>query len=400
MTFEAFARKRKFLISIFLFGMFCCNLTLFIRCAGGLRKGFQDFTIYYTSALLLRQGKAAFLYDPAVQYQTQLAFAVVPDPTESLPYNHPPFEALLFVPFTWMRYGYAYLLWTALSVVMVAASALLLRRFQKIKELSPFLLALACMGYFPIAIGLILGQDVFLLLLLMVLAFLSLDRGNDEAAGVWLALGLFRPHMIVPLSLLLAVRRWRLLIGFIPTALGLGIVSALIAGWAWPFEFLRFVGKVEQTWRHNLGPQQAPNLRGLFGYLPVIRNFEPFTFVLIAISSLTVCIRAVRRIAKGNDSVTYLFCLAMVTTILISFHALWYDFTFLLPIVLFMIASLMKAQPGELGAARIAILFFLFLSPLYIYLAMDVHKFFWFSLIPLGLFVRLMRMPQPAAEPV
>src|ERR1700690_760355 len=100
MTFEAFARRRKFLVSIFLFGMFCCNLTLFIRCIPGLRKGYQDFTIYYTSALLLGQGKAAALYDSAVQYQTQLAFATVPDPKDSLPYNHPPFEALLFVPFT------------------------------------------------------------------------------------------------------------------------------------------------------------------------------------------------------------------------------------------------------------------------------------------------------------
>jgi hypothetical protein len=399
MTFETLAHKRKFLVSIFLFGMFCCNLTLFIRCIPSLRKGYQDFTIYYTSALLVRQGKAAALYDAAVQYQTQLAFATVPEPKASLPYNHPPFEALLFVPFTWMRYWYAYLFWTALNVFMVAASALLLRRFQRIRELSPLLLALACMGYFPIAIGMVLGQDVFLLLLLMVLALISLDRGRDEVAGVWLAIGLFRPHMILPLALLLAIRRWRLLIGFAPVALGLGIISALIAGWTWPLEFLRFVGRVEEIWRHDLGPQQAPNLRGLFGYLPGIRNFVPLTFVLIAISSLAVLVLAVRRIGKGNDSVSYLFCLAIVTTILVSFHALWYDFTFLLPMVLFMIASLMTSGPREIGAVRVALLFFLFLSPLYIYLAMEVHRFFWFSLPLLGLFALLLRMPEPAVDP-
>jgi len=399
MTFTYLARKRKFAVSAFLFAMLCCNLTVLVRSMSGLRKGYQDFTIYYTSGRMLRDGKAANLYDLAAEYRTQIEFATVPDPKLALPFNHPPYEALLFVPFTWLGYWSAYVLWTILNLVMVAVSAVFLRRFQVIRELPPMVLGLACIAFFPIAIGMILGQDIFLLLLLVVLALISLDQGKFVAAGTWLAAGLFRPHVILPLVLLLAVRRSRILVGFIPTALILGGISAMIMGWRWPLTYIHFVSQVEHTWRNNLGPLEAPNLRGLIGYLPGLRAAAPISGWLIGISSLAVLALAIRRIRRANDSASYLFSLCVVTTLLVSYHGLWYDFTLLFPLVLFLLASLMKAEPHELGTTRIVLLFFLFLSPLYLYLAVDIHRFFWFGLLLLGLFARLVRTPAPAGEP-
>ena len=95
---DLFARKRKFVVTTFLFGMFCCNLTFLTWCAPYLRNGHQDFIIYYMSGRLLRQGQAASLYDPDVQNRCQLEFTHVPNRKRAIPFNHPPFEALLFVP--------------------------------------------------------------------------------------------------------------------------------------------------------------------------------------------------------------------------------------------------------------------------------------------------------------
>jgi hypothetical protein len=96
----AFVRSRRFLVAIFLLAMTLCNLTLLFRVMPLLRSGYQDFTIYYTGARLLRNGQAPALYDLATQYRMQLTFAHVAIRKGPLPYNHPPFEALLFVPFT------------------------------------------------------------------------------------------------------------------------------------------------------------------------------------------------------------------------------------------------------------------------------------------------------------
>ena len=42
---------------MFLLGMTCCNLALVFRLAPSLRDGYQDFTIYYSAARLLREGR-------------------------------------------------------------------------------------------------------------------------------------------------------------------------------------------------------------------------------------------------------------------------------------------------------------------------------------------------------
>lgn len=399
MTHAAFAQKRNFLITAFLLGISCCNLTFLSWCAPYLRDGHQDFVIYYTAGRILHDGKSAALYDPSLQDEVQRSFTHVPRRLHAIPYNHPPFEALLFVPFTLLKFFPAYLLWTAVNLIMLAVSVLVLRRFPKIGGLPPAQIGLGCAAFFPIVIGMIQGQDIFLLLLLMVLALTCLDQGYDEAAGAWLAGGLFRPHMVIPLVILLAVRRWRVLLGFAPVAVALAGISVMIMGWRWPFAYLDFVLRVERDRSGSFGPQQVPNLRGLITDLPGLHAGGPLVVLLIAAVSLTVLGVALRRMRYGHDSMSYYFCLGIATTILISFHALWYDFTLLLPQVLFLLASLRTAEAREFLSARLLLLFFLFLSPLYMYLEMNVDRIFLIGLILLGLFFRLMLTPAPAAEP-
>src|ERR1035437_7916018 len=163
-------QPRKFLVVAFLLAMTFCNVALLVRVTPLLRKGYQDFTIFYTSARLFRGGEASGLYNRATQYRRQLTFTHVPIRQGPLPFNHPPFEALLFVPFTMLDYWPAYLLWTALNLILLAA-------------------------------------------------------------------GLFRPHVAVPLVVLVAIRRWRVLAGFLPVALVLGAVSVAIMGWRGPVDY-------------------------------------------------------------------------------------------------------------------------------------------------------------------
>jgi len=401
----SFVKSRKFLVAAFLLAMTFCNLTLLFRVLPALRNGYQDFTIYYTGARLLRNGQASALYNLGTQYRTQLTFTHVPIRQGPLPYNHPPFETILFVPFTLLKYWPAYLVWTALNLIMLAASVVLLRRqFPQLAAVPPIVLGLGATAFFPVAIGLIQGQDVILLLFLFVLAIICLERGNDAVAGALLAAGLFRPHLVVPLVVLLAIRRWRILLGFVPVALLLVGISVAIMGWSVPFDYVRFVLRVERTGAGGFGPHAVPNLRGLIADLPGLSFSGRVTAVLVLASSVVVFFLALRRIRNGRDSILFASGLAAVTTILVSFHALSYDLTLLLPTALCLLSRLAgvegkKAEGKKIDARTILLVVLLFLTPLYIFLLLAVDRFFWFSLILLWLYLRLMLTPAPAEVP-
>ena len=393
-------QPRKFLVAAFLLAMMFCNLALLFRVTPWLRNGYQDFTIFYTSGRLLRSGEASSLYNLATQYRMQLIFTHVPIRQGPLPFNHPPFEALLFVPFTMLGYWPAYLLWTALNLIMLAASVTLLRKhFSQLAAVPPLVLGLGAIAFFPVAIGIIQGQDVILLLLLFVLAIISLDRGNDAAAGALLGVGLFRPHVVVPLVVFVAIRRWRVLAGFTPVALVLGAISVAIMGWRGPVDYARFVLHLEGTGARGFGVEAVPNLRGLVEQLPGLGASGRWAALLILASSVVVSFVALRRIRYGRDSVIFVSVLAAVTTILISFHALVYDVSLLLPMVLFLLSRTLGVARAKIDAGTILLFTLLLLTPLYVFLGMVVDRFVWFSLILLWLYLRLILTPAPAEAP-
>jgi hypothetical protein len=211
-------RKRRSWVIAYLLAMTLCNLILALRLMPMMRNGYQDFTIFYTGGRLLRSGQASALYDLAAQYRMQQSFSKVPIRLGALPFNHPPFEALLFVPFTLLAYWPAYLLWTALNLFMLAVSAILLRtQLRQFSATSPLLLGVGTAAFFPTARALIQGQDVILLLLCFVLAIICLDRDKDVAAGALLGFSPFGAgafFSVLPVwRLCLEASRWRLLDG-------------------------------------------------------------------------------------------------------------------------------------------------------------------------------------------
>jgi|SRR5208282_2731649 hypothetical protein len=399
-----FRQNRKAIVVTFLLAMTFCNVALPLRLIAKLRNGYQDFTIFYTGARLLQTGQAATLYNLATQYRMQQTFTKVPIRLGPLPFNHPPFEALFFVPLTWLGYWPAYLLWTVLNLIMLAVTVLLLRRhFPAFAAAPGMVVGLGATAYFPIAIGIIQGQDIIFLLLLCVLAVICLDGDKDALAGAILGVGLFRPQTVVPLAVIFAVRRWRVLAGFAPVAIALGGVSVALMGWRGPLDYVRFVLHLEGTDSRAFGPEAVPNLRGLVQELPGLSATGTAAHLLIVASSILVLMVALRRIRKGRDSMLYVFSLATATTILINFHALVYDFTLLLPMALLLLIRT-AGREGEFeghepDASTITLVVLLYLTPLYIFLLLAVDRFFLFSLILLWLYARLLLTPAPAEVP-
>src|SRR5512138_2395853 len=74
--------------------------------------GYPDFTIFYSAGKMVRMGMGHQLYDEAAEWRVQREVAPeVSVRTAALPYMHAPFEAIAFLPFSYLPYTTAYLLW-------------------------------------------------------------------------------------------------------------------------------------------------------------------------------------------------------------------------------------------------------------------------------------------------
>jgi hypothetical protein len=227
------------------------------------------FTQFYCAAQMVRRGLGSSVYD----LRTQLEFQSRVAPVQVF-YNHPPFEALLFVPFTYVPYRAAYMLWTITSLGLLIIAVLLIQaRTELTSSISRFTRVRADMGlvtavfltFAPATTCLLLGQDCMLMLVVYSLAFVLLKRGSDCLAGCVLACGLFKFQLILPFALILLLRhKWSALRGLGLVGTLLVLISAGISGAgvlsAYP-RFLLFDGTYRKV--GGFAPEFMPNIRGL-----------------------------------------------------------------------------------------------------------------------------------------
>lgn len=305
-----------------------------------VRKGYPDFTIFYSAGKIVRAGMAGSLYDERVEFQVQRQFA--PDVSirhGALPYNHPPFEALLFVPLTYLPYLPAYLAWNALNLGLLGLALALLRRHAPwLQSRSLALWFVVAVAFFPIFICLLQGQDMLLFFFVLAAAYVSLKQRRDLLAGCWLGLGVFRPHLVLPLAIILLFsRRWRAVLGIVVSTLVLMLVSVAIVGWRGFLDYPGYVWRLEQIMgRGAIVPDDMPNLRGFLAIF--FRDGDHLALVLGAAGSALLLLLAIRlfRSSERAGNLEMGFSASILVTILISYHAFIYDMGLLLLPVLFL----------------------------------------------------------------
>jgi Glycosyltransferase family 87 len=345
------ASKFRFAVFLYLVGMVAIHAIVFWHLRDSVRKGYSDFAIYYCAGTMVRQGLGRQLYDETIQFKVQREFS--PDVAirlAALPYNHPPFEALLFFPFTYLRYPLAFALWNLANLALLVTLPLLLRpHLFQLQNYSYGLWLIASLAFFPIFVALLQGQDTILLLLLYALCFVCLKKNRDGIAGMWLALGLFKPHLVLPFVLLLLVQgKKKLLYGFLPTAAAMLLVSIVIVGGEGMLLYPRYVLHLESTMaRGAIVPSNMPNLRGVVYVL--FSGSSSVNEVALLISA-GVFLFAVWQCRSGpsKNLVDLKFCLAMVATVLVSYHLLSYDLSVLM-VPLFLLANELLGE-GRLHA--------------------------------------------------
>ena len=298
----------------------------------------QDFRAFYAAGQMILHSPS-HLYDLRSQQQWQSAAAGGP---LALPFFHPAYEALLYAPLTLFSFRSGYLLYAVVNMALLgicyAISPADNSPFAAL-ERRPLLFFLS----FPLLLAVFVGQNSLWMLLVLSLVFPAILRGRDHAAGALLGLIAFKLAIVVPLALLLSVRRGRrFALSFALTfALCIGL-SVGLTGMDATRDFLHLLAGATLASSHTVKAQvttavwlhSMPNLSGLMYLLGSGNLPAHVAFALNATLSVAV-LGGFAWIVRGTRDEAAAYSAAIIAAVLVSPHLYLYDLAALvLPLLL------------------------------------------------------------------
>ncbi len=195
------SRSTQKKLVLYLTAMLFLHMFLAWNAWRGIRIGMPDFSIFYTAGEILHSGRGYELYDDTVQEAVQRSFAPMSLQKRGsfIPFNHPPFEALVFLPFARLPYLGAYFVWLAINLGLTFTMLVFLRgNFTALGNAPFYLWMLAAFAFFPLFFALLQGQDSVFVLFCYAMAFVAFRQGTESREGAWAGLGLCKFHLVLP----------------------------------------------------------------------------------------------------------------------------------------------------------------------------------------------------------
>jgi len=241
-------------------------------------SGPQDFTGFYLGA---KHIGGPLLYDLPSLPAERAAATGIADPEVSCRYIRLPFYAAILRPLSRLTHDHALILWKVLTLLGLAAAVFLLDPSRKVA-------LLAITSSVGAAETVKMGQDTWIVLLLICGFFRLLARDRQVAAGVLLGLAIaLKPHLFVPLAAATLVGRcWKLLGGVAISGSAALALCFAAQGLHWPVDWLAICS----TDMSDSVIQGMPTIPGVFclrvgSHLPFYLLAEAFTTAVAALAA-------------------------------------------------------------------------------------------------------------------
>jgi hypothetical protein len=307
--------EKKFLLAIL------CIANFAIGCAylSPLQnRPVWDLPQFYFAGRLVRAGNAATMYDPSAYtgLVEELRRIDARASKQSIYFNRPAFEALLFLPLAFFSFTTAKIIVVMSNVVLLAMLA-----WKMPQWLSAPAWVRSCLFVFmPFLYSVAFGQDTLLLTLLVSCALFLLLRKREAIAGVVLAVAMFKPHLIwaIPIALV-AARRWKAVCAFFVTGGVLGLISFALVG---PRGVIQWLDLLQASTTDN-APLLMGNVRALGLHFGLIAG-------LAAAAAALVCFLIVLKRNSLEDQ----FTAAILIGLLLSPHTYRQDYALMAVVAL------------------------------------------------------------------
>ncbi len=306
----------------------------------------SDLRVFYTPGYMLRIGQAKDIYDfPAVRRNQDKK--VAPD-NAAVPFLHPAYEAVVFMPLSFLPYRVAYVVWAGVNFLILGLISFLLRPcLADLSAVGPKWIPPALLlGFMPVAFTILAGQDSLFLLLILVLAYRRI-ASNELQAGILLGLGMFRFQVLLPIvALFLLWCSLKFVAGWVAGSAAVLSVSVVITGLDAQVQYARLLRQMGSVsfW---LLLRRMPNLRALFAAYD-------FGIVPFALVSLSVFLVAAVIGSKLNPEQRLL--LAVSVSALITYFLFLHDLSMLALPVLLAINEAIGRREGLRAALASAVL--------------------------------------------
>lgn len=196
------------------------------------QPGKNDYSIFYYTAHMVRDGLPMYGPVPAV-YGFEW-------PADSLGNLNPPHFALLTVPFWYLSYQQAFVLWLVSGLVCLVLSLWIVWQelhYPRSRRLM-LVLGAAVLSFAPFVLVASTGELTYFLLLPLTLGWRAARHGRWGTAGIWLgACASVKLFLLLFLPWLLLQRRWKAAAAFVGTIALMAAVGVAVFGvdsyWQW-----------------------------------------------------------------------------------------------------------------------------------------------------------------------
>ena len=284
-----------------------------------------DYIQFYAAGTTIRNGEGDRLYD--FTYQRQLEQAIAgPEFDTFHAFITPPFLAVLYSPLSLIPYSLSFAVWSVLGVMFLYFS---IRLLNSIEVKNQFLWALS---WFPVFATISFGQNSLLSLMLLALTYVLWKHEKKLASGLICSLLIYKPQLIIGVGILWLLE-WRhdykSLVGLV---LG-GFILIGLSFWFLPIASKEYI---------HLTFERLPTLSSLKGFplwhsqtlrdfwlliLPNTQQLANWFHIIVSAGGFLYF----RRFRQHHfDQKSILFAGAICLTILITPHAMIYDWTILI----------------------------------------------------------------------
>jgi hypothetical protein len=282
-----------------------------------------DYSIYYSSALALREGMNPYTAD-----LTPLAHSLGFELDQINHATDPPTFVMCFVPLTLLAPRTGFYVWTAINALAFLIALILLFRWTPgLGRDAALAIAALTILFPPVADHLVWGQNKMLVFLMFVLMLRWMERGRDAAAGLILAFAiLLRAFPLLLVGYLVLIKRWRAVAyTMVGVAVG-GLVTVALVGMHRSFSFLLAPGYLTQQWAQALPSNIAlgPSVLRMFWYFfgvplgTMLQWASKATSMVAELVLLAFTVKATIARPSSDDPDGRAFILWIMTAILVS----------------------------------------------------------------------------------